>query len=39
MKISKGDKWLVDTRGSSALEIEVLEDVLTHEDTFLVIIP
>lgn len=32
MKILKGDKWLVATRGSSALEVEVLADVLTHED-------
>lgn len=34
MKILKGERWLVATRGSEALEIEVKQEVLTHEDQF-----
>jgi len=34
MKILKGEKWKVATRGSSDLDIEVMSEVLTHEDGF-----
>ncbi len=34
MKILKGEKWKVATRNAPDLDIEVLEEVLTHEDDF-----
>ncbi len=34
MKILKGEKWKIATRNAPDLDIEVGQDILTHEDKF-----